>query len=106
MTATKFTLSSGSLSSLSKEYGNNVYSGNSARNCCRDEKEQSETWAHLQSIEHKILSNKEWLAFFHNIKMKQNLIILFVTYLSADDFSSIYKWGASSKQKNEKFEIL
>ena len=51
MTVTKFTLSSGSLSSLSKEYGNNVYSGNSARNCCRDEKEQSETWAHLQSIE-------------------------------------------------------
>ena len=43
MTATKFTLSSGSLCSLSKEYGNNVYSGNSARNCCRDEKEQSET---------------------------------------------------------------
>ena len=61
---------------------------------------------HICKVYSKILSNKEWLAFFYNIKMKQNLIILFVTYLSADDFSSIYRWGASSKWKNEKFEIL
>ena len=29
---------------------------------------------------------KEWLAFFHNIKNKQYLLSLFVTYLCADDF--------------------
>ena len=33
-----------------------------------------------------MLSNKEWLAFFRNIKNKQDLLNLFVTYFCADDF--------------------
>ena len=65
---------------------NNLYRGISAKNCSRDERGQSEIRVHLQSLEHKMLSKKEWLAFFHNIKMKQHLFNLFVTYLSADNF--------------------
>ena len=55
-------------------------------NCSRDERGQFETRVYLQSLEHKMLSKKEWLAFFHNIKMKQHLLNLFVTYLSDDNF--------------------
>ena len=40
----------------------------------------------LQSLEQKMLSNKEWLTFFHNIKNKQHILNLFVTYLCANDF--------------------
>ena len=40
----------------------------------------------LQSLEQKMLSNKEWLTFFHNIKNKQHILNLFVTYLWANDF--------------------
>ena len=49
----------------------------------------------LQSLEQEMLSNKEWLAFFHNIKNKQHLLNLFVTYLCADDFvqSSVANTG-------------
>ena len=50
---------------------------------------------YLKSLEQKILSNKERLAFFHNIKNKQHLLNLFVTYLCADDFvkSSVANTG-------------
>ena len=41
---------------------------------------------HLQYLQQKMLSDKEWLAFFHNIKYKQCLFSSFVTYLFADDF--------------------
>ena len=47
----------------------------SAKYSSRQEREQSETKVHLQK-----------LAFFHNIKNKQHLFSLFVTYLCADDF--------------------
>ena len=65
---------------------NNVCRGISAKNYSRDERGQYETRVNLQGLEHKMLSNKEWLAFFHNIKMKQHLLNLSVTYLIADDF--------------------
>ena len=75
-TVLKFTLPNSSLKKLSIEYVNDVYRGISAMNCFRDEKGQSETRVHLQS-----------LTFFHNIKNKQHLFSLFVTYLCADDFA-------------------
>ena len=66
---------------------NDVYRGINAKNCCRDERGQSETRVDLQSLEQKMLSNKEWLAFFfHDIKNKQHLFSLFETYLCANDF--------------------
>ena len=55
---------------------NDAYRGISAMNCFGDEKRQSETRVHLQS-----------LVFFHNIKNKQHLFSLFATYLCADDFA-------------------
>ena len=64
MTVIKFTLPSSSLKPLSIEYLNNVYRGISAKNCSRDERGQSETRVHLQSLEQKMQPNKEWLAFF------------------------------------------
>ena len=63
-----------------------LYGGISAKNCSRDKRGQSEIQVYLKSLEQKILSNKERLAFFHNIKNKQYLLNLFVTYLCADDF--------------------
>ena len=63
-----------------------VYPGISAKNCSRDEREQSETRVHLQSLGQKMLSNKEWLASFHDIKNKQRLFRLFETYHCADNF--------------------
>ena len=60
---------------LSIEYVNNVYRVISAENCSRDERGQSETRLHLQS-----------LSFFHNIENKQHLFSLSATYLRADDF--------------------
>ena len=74
-TVTKFTLPNSSLKPLSTEYVNDMYRGISVKNCSRDEKGQSETQVHLQS-----------LSFFHNIKNKQHLFSLFVTYIRADDF--------------------
>ena len=65
---------------------NDVYRGISAKNCSRDERGQSETLVHLQSLELKMHPNKEWLDFFHDIKNKQHLFSLFETYLYADDF--------------------
>ena len=63
-TVIKFTLPSSSFKPLSIEYVNDVYRGISAKNCSRDERGQSETRLHLQSLEQKMLCNKEWLAFF------------------------------------------
>ena len=74
-TVVKFTLPRSSLTPLSTEYVNDMYQGISAKNCSRDEKGQSETRMHLQS-----------LSFFRNIKNQQHLFSLFVNYLPADDF--------------------
>ena len=54
---------------------NDTHQGISAKNCSRNERGQSETRVHLQS-----------LSFFHNINHKQHFFSLFVTYLRADDF--------------------
>ena len=69
-----FILPSSSLKPLSIEYEQDVYRGVSATNCSRDEREQFESRVHLQSLEQDMLSNKEWLTFFHNIKNKQQLL--------------------------------
>ena len=76
----KFTLPSSILKPLAV-YVDDMYQGISAKNCSRDERRQSGTRVHLQSLQQKMLSNKEWLAFFHHIKNKQHLLSLFVTYL-------------------------
>ena len=52
-----------------------MYRGITAKNCSRDESGQSEIRVHLQS-----------LSFFHNIKNKQHLFSLFLSYVCADDF--------------------
>ena len=67
-TVKKFTLPGSSLKPLSIEYVNDLYRGINGKSCYRDKRGQSETGLHLQSLEQKMLSNKEWLAFFHNIK--------------------------------------
>ena len=67
-TVKKFTLPGSSEKPLSIEYVNDVYRGINAESCYRDKRGQSETGLHLQSLEQKTLSNKEWLAYFHNIK--------------------------------------
>ena len=82
----KFTLPSSNLKTLSIEYVNDVPQGISIKYYSREGRGQSETQVHLQKLEEKILSKKEWLAFFHNIKNRQRLFSLFVTYLCADDF--------------------
>ena len=73
MTIIKLILQSSSLKPLSVEYVNNVYQGISAKNCPREERGQSETWVHLKSLEQKMLSNKEWLVIFQNMKNKEHL---------------------------------
>ena len=53
-----------------------MYQDMSAKNCPRDEGGQSETRVHLQSLEHNMLSDKEWsLIYFHFISV---LMILYV----------------------------
>ena len=52
-----------------------------------------------------MLSNKEWLAFFHNIKNKQRLLNLFVTYLCADDFLQLSPLPIRVNNENEIFKI-
>ena len=74
-TVIKLTLPSCSLISLSIEYVNDVHRDISPKNCSRDKRRQFETRVHLQS-----------LTFFHDIKNKQYLFSLFVTYLCADNF--------------------
>ena len=60
---------------------------------------------HLQSVEEKMLHNKEWLAFFHNIENKQDLLNLFVSYLSADDFVKSSLLPTLAKDKDEILKI-
>ena len=73
-----FTLPSSSLKPLSIEYATDLYRGISAKNCSREERGQSETWVRLESLEQKLLPNKEWLPFFHNIRNKKHLFSVFV----------------------------
>ena len=96
---------SGSLNVLSKENVNHVYRSISAKIRSRGERGQSEKRVHLQRLEHKMLSNKEWLAFLHNIEMKQHLFNLFVTYLSADDFVQSSPLSILINNENEIFKI-
>ena len=51
----------------------------SAKDYSKDERGQSETSVHLQSLKQKMLSSKECLAFFHNIKMKQYIPNFFLS---------------------------
>ena len=60
---------------------------------------------HSQSLEQKILYNKEWLAFFRNIENKQDLLNLFVSYLSADDFVKSTLLPTLAKNKDEILKI-
>ena len=52
-----------------------------------------------------MLSNKEWLAFFHNIKNKPGLLDLFMTYLSADNFVKSSLLPTLANNENTIFEI-
>ena len=90
----KFTLQSNNLKPLSIGYANDVYRGISAKNCSRDEKGQSETRVHLQS-----------LVFFHNIKDKEHLFSLFVTCLCADDFVQLNPLPILVNYENDTFKI-
>ena len=60
---------------------------------------------HLQSVEEKMLYNKEWLTFCHNIENKQDLLNLFVSYLSADDFVKSSLLPTLAKDKDEILKI-
>ena len=60
---------------------------------------------YLQSVEEKMLHNKEWLAFFHNIENRQDLLNLFVSYLSADDFVKSSLLPTLAKDKDEILKI-
>ena len=100
-----FILPSDSLKPLSIEYEHDVYRGVSATNCSRDEREQFESRVHLQSLEQDMLSNKEWLAFFHNIKNKQQLLNSFVTYLCTDDFVKSIPLPTLTNSENKIFKV-
>ena len=52
-----------------------------------------------------MLSNKEWLAFFHNIKNKQHFLNLLVTHFCADDFVKSSLLPTLVNNKNEIFKI-
>ena len=52
---------------------------------------------HLKGLEQKMLANKEWLAFFHNIKNKQ--------HLCGNDFVQSSKLPIPVNNKNETFKI-
>ena len=97
MTIIKFILLSSSLKPLSVKYVNDLHQGISAKNCSKKERGQSETWVHFKSLEQKMMSNKEWLAFFHNIKNKQ--------HLCANDFVESSKLPILVNNKNETFKI-
>ena len=83
----------------------NVYRGISAKNFSIDKRGQSDTRVHLQILERKMLSNQEWLAFFRNIKNKQHLLNLFVTYLCADNFVKSSLLPTLANKENEIFKI-
>ena len=65
----------------------------------------TETRVNFQSLEKKMLSSKEWLAFFHNIKSKQHLLNLFVTSRCADDFIKSSLLPTLANNENEIFKI-
>ena len=71
-----------------------MYRGISAKNCSRNERGQSETRVHLES-----------LAFFLNIKNEQHLFSLFLTYLCADDFVQPNPLPVLVINENETFKI-
>ena len=96
-TITKFILPGSSLKSLSVEYVNNVYRGICIKNCSRKERGQSESSVHLEGLEQKMLSNKEWLAFFHNIKNRQHLCV--------NDFAQSSELPLLVSKKNETSKI-
>ena len=52
---------------------------------------------HLESLEQKILSNKEWLVFFHDIKNKK--------HLCGNDFVQTSTLTILVNSKNETFKI-
>ena len=52
---------------------------------------------HLEGLEQKMLSNKEWLAFFHNIKNKQQLCV--------NDFAQSSTLPLLVSKKNETSKI-
>ena len=75
------------------------------KTCFRGEWGRSETRVYFQSLEQKLLSNKELLIFFHKIKNKQHLPNLFVTYLFADDFVQSTPLSIQVNNENEIFII-
>ena len=83
----------------------NVYRGISVKNFSIDKRGQSDTQVHLQILERKMLFNEEWLAFFRNIKNKQHILNLFVTYLYADDFVKSSLLPTLANKENETFKI-
>ena len=93
----KFTLPSSGLKPLSVKYVNDAYRGISAKNCSKKERGQSETWVHFKSLEQKMLPNKEWLPFFHNIKNKQ--------HLCGNDLIQSSKLPILVDNKNKTFQI-
>ena len=93
----KFILPSSSLKPVSVKYVNDLHRGISAKNCSWKERGQSGTWVHLKCLEQKMMSNKEWLAFFQNIKNKQ--------HLCGNDFVQSSKLPILVNNKNETFKI-
>ena len=60
---------------------------------------------YLQSLEEKMQPNKERSTFFHNIKNKQHLLNLFVTYLCAHEFVQSGPLSILGNRENEIFKI-
>ena len=52
-----------------------------------------------------MISNEEWLAFFHNTKNKQHLFSLFVTYVCGDDFVQLSTLTILVNNEDETFNI-
>ena len=63
------------------------------------------TLTRVPNLEQKMQPNKEWLAFFHNIKNKQYLSSLFVTYICADDFVQPSPLPILGNNENQTFQI-
>ena len=82
---------------------NDVYQGISVSNYTTNKRGRSETPVHLQSLEQKMMFNKEWLAFLHNIKNKRHLFTLFLTY-SVVNQCGLY-W-LTTKMKHSKFQVV
>ena len=84
---------------------NNVYRRISAERCSKEERRQSETQVCLQNLDQKMLSNKDWLVFFHNIKNKRCLLGLFVIYLCKSPYQLSSPLPILATNKNEIFKI-